>query len=124
LAILVALYLWLTAEQGARPDWSQVIYHLAVVLGIGGLSAYLGRQAGQHRRVFNWAKAVSVQLRSFPAFIQPVASTEVLAQIYLAFSNRVLGAMPERAGKSGNPDAVGMAQVVELVAAMTKMPNA
>lgn len=117
-AVLVAVALWLPVW--GKQEWPEVVYHLAVVAGIGALGAYLGRQSGQHRRVYNWAKGIAVQLRSFPAFVQPVINADTVAQIYLLFANRVMGAMPERLGKGTNTDPVGVAQVVELVSALTK----
>jgi hypothetical protein len=119
-AVAVAVVVWLPLWAKTGTEWYDVVAHLAVVLGIGAFSAYLGRQAGQHRRVFNWAKGVAIQLRSFPAFIQPVSNPDTSAQIYLLFASRVLGAMPERTSRGGNTDGVGVTDLVGLVSALTK----
>ncbi len=98
-------------------DWAGTIYRLALLAGIGGLSAYLGRQAGQHRRMFNWAKSMDVQLKSFPAFMQPIPEDE-RGEIYRAFARRVLGAPPEK-GVEGADD-VSASQLAEMVTILLK----
>jgi len=116
--IAVGLAIWL--PRPPTDDIPGVLYRLAVVLGVGALSGYFGRQAGQHRRVYNWAKGIQVQLQSFPAFIQPVKSDDVSGQIYAAFAAKVLGSLPERPARGSDPNAIGPAQLIEMVSALVK----
>lgn len=99
-------------------DWAGLAFRLALIAGLGTLAAYFGRQASQHRRVYNWAKAISVQLQSFPAFVEPIAP-EDRHEIYRTFARRVLGPPPEKDG--GSPDDPTFpAQVLDVVASLAK----
>lgn len=77
-------------------DWHSVAYRLAIVAGLSGLSAYLGRQSSQHRRLGDWARALEVQSRSFGAFVEPIADPGVKNSIYSAMSARLLAPPPEK----------------------------
>lgn len=99
-------------------DWAGITYRIAIAAAAAGLAAYFGRQAGQHRRMYNWAKSMEVQLQSFPAFIDSVEDEDRSA-IYRTFSRRVLSAPPEKTGES-NEDSVGAAQLLDLITALTK----
>ncbi|NJI60929.1 hypothetical protein HCX50_15980 [Microbacterium oxydans] len=106
---------WLLTFQS---DWTALAFKAAGAVGIGGISAYLARQAGQHRRMANWAQSMAVQLQSFPAFIEPLGYEEQ-AEMYRMLARRVLTAPPERPG--GAPeDNVGAAQLFDLVASLAK----
>lgn len=98
--------------------WVEFASHLTIVAGVGALTAYLGRQSGQHRRTANWAQSVAVQLRSFPALAAPASGT-VEDALYVALANRVLAAPPE---KGVEPDNTGVtsAQVMDIVLAAMK----
>jgi hypothetical protein len=71
------------------------VYRLAILGGLAGLSAYLGRQAALHRRLHDWGRAVEAQARSFEAFAQQIVDDDTKKQVQLLFSNRVLGSPPE-----------------------------
>lgn len=106
---------WLLAFQN---DWTALAFKAAGALGIGGISAYLARQAGQHRRMSNWARSMAVQLQSFPAFIEPLAY-EQQADMYQMLARRVFTAPPERNGDVSE-DSVGVAQLLDLVTNLVK----
>jgi hypothetical protein len=114
----ISAAIWL--EHPNRDDWPEVLYRIAIVLGIAALGAYFGRQAGQHRRVYNWAKAVQVQLQSFPAFIETVTDEDTQATVFATFARRVLGAPPEKAATQDQNSPVSASQVIELMAALAK----
>lgn len=113
--ITVSLFI----PHGAVGDWVALAYRLLIVGGIAGLAAYIGRQAGQHRRTANWAKALQVQLLAFAAFIAPIQDEESKNAIYGAFAARVFGAPPERPTAKDGSD-LGAAQVVDLMTAFVK----
>lgn len=115
LGALVAAIAFGPIEPG---DWSHLTYRLAVVAAAGTLAAYFARQAGQHRRVYNWAKSLEVQMKSFPAFVEPIAEVERV-EIYRAFARRVLSGPPEK-GSEVSEDNVGAAQLLDLVTALAK----
>lgn len=121
LAILVAVAVAYFLPHPTAGDWVGAAYRIAILLGVAGLSAYLGRQAGQHRRVYNWAKAIQVQLLSFPAFMETIQASQSSDAIYEAFAKRVLGAPPEGAQRSKAGDSeVSSGQLVELLTAFAK----
>ncbi|MGC5223259.1 hypothetical protein ACPW96_11795 [Micromonospora sp. DT81.3] len=99
-------------------DWAGITYRLAIVATAGALAGYFGRQAGQHRRMYNWAKSLEVQLQSFPAFVEPVPAEE-RGEVYRTFARRVLSAPPEK-GMESTEDSVGSAQLLDLLSALAK----
>jgi len=80
----------------APDDWHSVVYRLAIIAGLTGLSAYLGRQSTQHRRLGDWAHALEVQSRSFGAFAEPIADLAVKNSVYSAMSARLLAPPPDK----------------------------
>ncbi|TGY35033.1 hypothetical protein E5344_12165 [Microbacterium laevaniformans] len=117
-AILATILAALAVEHPAAGDWVGFTYRVAILAGVGALSAYFARQASHHRRAYNWAKGLEVQLKSFPAFIDP-ADSEVKADIYRDFARRVLGAPPE-SSKEGGEDSLPTAQLIEALIALAK----
>ncbi|MCE4026962.1 hypothetical protein LXM50_13365 [Microbacterium sp. Au-Mic1] len=99
-------------------DWAGIVYRLAILGALGALFAYLAKQAGQHRRVANWAKSIEVQLKSFRAFVEGAPEDEHGA-IYRAFANRVLGNPPEKA-KDSSDDTLPASQVIDLLTTIAK----
>lgn len=99
-------------------DWTHLTYRLASVAGAGTLAAYFARQAGQHRRIYNWAKSLEVQLLSFPAFIAPLREEE-RTEAYRALARRILSSPPEK-GSDSSEDSVGAAQLVDLATTVAK----
>ncbi|WP_152607169.1 hypothetical protein [Clavibacter michiganensis] len=95
-------------------DVVELIYRVLLVGGVGTLAAYLGRQAGQHRRTFQWARSLSVQLKSFPAFAKSAPDEETRSLMYGDFSKRILSAPPERSGDKSDPQMM-QTQLIELV---------
>lgn len=98
-------------------DWYAVSTRLAIAGTSAALGTYFARQAGQHRRLFNWARSTQVQLDSFPAFIAPMPEAEQ-SEAYRTLSRRVLSAPPEKAAEA--EDSIGSAQLVDLVLALAK----
>ncbi|MDF2991366.1 MAG: hypothetical protein K0S37_1880 [Microbacterium sp.] len=84
-----------TRTPSRTSEWAPVAYRLAVVAGIAALAAYLGRQAGNHRRLGEWARAIEILLREFNAFIAKIADPKVRDEAQLAFARRVLGPAPD-----------------------------
>lgn len=111
---------WIFTEASGSDRWVTFASHATIVLGVGALTAYLGRQAGQHRRMYNWAKSMEVQLKSFPAFIEPLEG-EVQADIYRVFSHRVLSAPPDR--ENGSDEAVPTTQILDVALTALKRAN-
>lgn len=118
LAIGGAVVLAVALPKPTTGDWVTLSYRLAQLVGVAALATYFGRQAAQHRRVFNWARSMQVQLQSFPAFIEPVTDADTRGGIYGAFARRVLGAPPEKGGSSD--EAYPNQQVIELLTALAK----
>jgi hypothetical protein len=99
--------------------WQEVVYRLVIAGGLAGLAAYFGRQAGQHRLVYNWAKSIQVQLQSFPAFAESVGA-EARDRAFDTFARRVLGPLPERVNAMNSEQPVTVAQAVDLATAVAK----
>ncbi|QOC25273.1 hypothetical protein IC744_02495 [Microbacterium hominis] len=99
-------------------DWTGVTFRVAIAAGAGTLAAYFGRQSGQHRRLYNWARSTEVQLESFPAFIEGVPAEEQ-GEVYRTLARRVLSAPPEKEGDTSE-DSVGSAQLLDIVATLAR----
>jgi hypothetical protein len=104
---------WEFNHPATEPDWTAVVYRTAILIGIGALSAYLARQAGQHRRLYNWANALEVQLQSFQNFIAPMTDEE-RHEVRLHFARRVLGSPPDPKTRESSDDTVPTAQLLDL----------
>jgi hypothetical protein len=123
-AISAAVVIGAALPHGTASDWTSLAYRLIVVAGVGGLAAYLGRQASLHRRAYLWAKSISVQLQSFPAFAASLPESETTGAVFQSFALRILGAPPA----SGEPlkrgaetsDTLTYNQLIELVTAWFK----
>ncbi len=98
-------------------DWTGVTFRLAIAAGAGTLAAYFGRQSGQHRRLYNWARSTQVQLESFRhssrGFLQ---RSRVRCTHPRATRTR---APPEKSGDSSE-DSVGSAQLLDIVATLAR----
>jgi hypothetical protein len=99
----------------AELPWQIVVYRISVLSALVGLAAYLGRQSGQHRRAADWADAIAVQLRAFPAFIQPIQGGKVADEIYEAFGKRVMGSPPDFNGKSDDAVSPTMSALIDAL---------
>lgn len=91
---------------------------LPLVAALAALTAYLGRQAGHHRRRHEWARAINVQLRTFLAFISEMRG-ESRDRVYEAFGKRVLGEPPESRASS-DATSVPLQAVVDMIARMPR----
>lgn len=98
-------------------DWVEFAYRAATLAGMAGLSAYFARIAAQHRRVYDWARSLEVQLVSFPAFVQSVPEDQ-REDINRMFARRVLANPPERGVETAED--VPSGQVLDLVTAALK----
>lgn len=116
IAIAVFYAVWESLFPPPEPDWTAVVYRTAILVGIGALSAYLARQAGQHRRLYNWANALEVQLQSFQNFIAPMTDEE-RREVRLNFARRVLGSPPDPKTGESSDDTVPTAQLLDIAAA-------
>lgn len=117
---IAAFYaLWGLFHPAEEPQWTAVVYRTAILVGIGALAAYLARQAGQHRRIYNWANALEVQLLSYQNFVAPMTDEE-RSEIRLHFARRVLGAPPDPKTGETSDDTVPAAQLIDLAMATVR----
>lgn len=115
-AVALVVYGYVSPRQeSGNFAWSETIYHVAFLSALSALSAYLARQATHHRQAAVWAEGITVQLRSFLAFVSPIDDAESKARVYEAFARRVLGSPPD----SGKTDDDSSAQ--QLLAAVTEI---
>lgn len=77
---------------------SSLVFRAAILLAVAAFSTYAIRLASQHRQQGSWAKSIAVQLKSFQAFIRPVADGATKDAIYLQFAKRILGESPLTTG--------------------------
>ncbi|PPF83782.1 hypothetical protein C5E07_09825 [Pseudoclavibacter sp. RFBJ3] len=121
LAVAVVLVLRLDAqlipaELMPDPDaWHTLVYRFAIIAGLTGLSAYLGRQAAQHRKLGDWAKTLEVQSRSFGAFVQPIPDAATKNSVYSAMSARLLAAPPEKSGGEQEVSSTAVDRLVDAI---------
>lgn len=97
---------------------AEIISRVSLVGALAALTAYLGRQAGHHRRRHEWARAINVQLRTFLAFISEMKG-ESRDRVYEAFGKRVLGEPPESRASS-DATSVPLQAVVDMIARMPR----
>lgn len=88
--------------------------HALQVIALGGLGTFLGTQAGSHRRIGNWAKSIEVQLKSFKAFVDPIADEDAVGRLYEVLGARVLGS-PPGASRSSAGEQQFLAKAVDLI---------
>ena len=79
-------------------DYVHLTQRVIVTAAVFGLAGYFARQAAHHRTTANWARALAVQLKTFDAFIDPVASREVKEALRTKFAERVFGEPPAAKG--------------------------
>jgi microcystin-dependent protein len=100
-------------------DVTGTIYRIAVLAGVAGLATYMGRQAAVHRRAGSWARALQVQLRTFPALMLITDDEKTRARVFETFANRVLGAPPE-GSKAPADDGPAMQAILEALVRRTQ----
>lgn len=122
-ALLVALVFVfqldvMTLPEDVRPDpdsWHTIVYRIAIIAGLTGLSAYLGRQAAQLRRLGDWAKTLEVQSRSFGAFVEPIPDAATKNSVYAAMSSRLLAAPPDKASSEQEVSSSAVDRIVDAI---------
>lgn len=119
--ILVVAAAGLTFGLTFNPDLSgdthDTFARISLVLALGALAAYLGRQSGQHRRQSEWAAAIVVQLKSFRTFTAMLDDAQ-RSDVHAMFARRVLGSPPPP-GQASAPTADGSilpSTVIEAIA--------
>ncbi|MGA6128851.1 MULTISPECIES: hypothetical protein [unclassified Microbacterium] len=117
-ASLIALTLLaaIVVPHPASDDVAGAIYRLAIIAGAAGLATYFGRQAGMHRRNGNWASALLVQLKTFPALAESIRDEELKGRLFESFAQRLLLSAPEH----GKPTSDETASVQSLLEAILK----
>lgn len=85
-------------------DYVHLAQRIVVTAAVFAIAAYLARQSHQHRTLANWAKALSVQLKTFEAFMAPLGSTEAKEALRAQFAARVFGEPPVLRGDSSSGD--------------------
>lgn len=91
-------------------DWVHMVQRAIVTAAIFAFSAYLARQAHQHRAMANWAGSLAVQLKTFEAFLAPITSEDVRDRLRTSFATRVFGEHPVL---KGEPSGTGTADMAE-----------
>lgn len=104
---------WATINPTDYVHLVQRILLIGAVLGLGG---YFSRQSHHHRATANWAASLSVQLKTFSAFLTPLTNQELADGLRKDFGARVFGDPPTmtRGPKGGSTDAA-MDLAVDLV---------
>lgn len=108
---------WLDIPAG---DYVHLIQRAVFVAGVFGLAGYFARQAHQHRSMANWASALSVQLKTFDAYLRAIENAEVKDDLRKTFGARVFGDHPVMKGEpSVTPSAAAMDTAVGWAAKLT-----
>jgi hypothetical protein len=124
LAILVAVtvaVLWALPprfDPSAGADrWVDLVAHLSVVIGVGTLAAYLGRQASNHRQMYNWARSIALQMTAIPLLAESLQPNE-RSEIINLLARRALSAPPEKNGDSDSE--ITTDRLLDLITAALK----
>jgi hypothetical protein len=108
---------WLDIPAG---DYVHLIQRAVFVAGVFGLAGYFARQAHQHRSMANWASALSVQLKTFDAYVRAIESADVKDELRKTFGARVFGDHPAMKGEPNvTPSAAAMDTAVGWAAKLT-----
>ena len=95
--------------------YERAIPHAVQVLAALGVSAYLGGQSSGHRRVGDWARAIEVQLKSFPAFIEPIRGSDAADSLYDTLGKRVLSVPPKKGAKADPFEGQALGQILSIL---------
>ncbi|QXQ11485.1 hypothetical protein [Paeniglutamicibacter sp. Y32M11] len=113
---------WAAYQPISLPD---LAWRLAVVTGLLGIAAYMGRQAVQHRALSTWADSISVQLRTFDSYIGLVGDVGQKDTLRVEFAKRVFGPQPLLKGEPEQPaPAMDLASAVDLLTRITRPDTA
>ncbi|WP_354263685.1 hypothetical protein [Arthrobacter sp. OAP107] len=85
-------------------DYVHLAQRIIVTAAVFALAAYLARQSHQHRTLANWAKTLSVQLKTFDAFMAPLDSNDAKEALRAQFAARVFGEPPVLRGDASSED--------------------
>ncbi|XAS74077.1 hypothetical protein VUN82_09710 [Micrococcaceae bacterium Sec5.1] len=101
----------------APNDWVHLIQRAIITAAVFAFAAYLARQAHQHRSMANWAGSLAVQLKTFEAFLAPIASEEVRDQLRMSFATRAFGDHPAIKGEPSGGGASALTEkAIDLLA--------
>lgn len=100
-------------------DLSGIAYRVAILAAFSAIVAYLSSQASHHRKSGAWARSMQIQLKSFPAFVNPLAAGDSKDSITVAFASRVLGSPPAYAKNAPQDPAL----IQSVVDALLKRAN-
>jgi hypothetical protein len=101
-------------------DYVHLIQRGLLVAGVLGLSGYFARQAHQHRSMANWAGSLAVQLKTFEAYLAPIADDDVKNELRRTFAGRVFGDHPAMKGDPAvAPSSATLDSAVDLLARFT-----
>lgn len=103
-ALLLTLLIGSSAvmQYSAESDeWSDALFHLALVLPVVGAASYASRIAGHHRMLARWAKTASVQVDSIDAFAQQLSEVENRDSLILQLGHNVFGSPTFGDGSKG-----------------------
>lgn len=85
-----------------QPVATEALRKFALVIPAIALAAYLGREAGTHRRTANWAAVMVAQLRSIRAFVAELDGAG-RSDLMLRFGLRVFTEAPSVASDAPSP---------------------
>lgn len=110
---------WAWAKIGST-DYVHLLQRVLLIGALIGVAGYLSRQAHHHRATANWAKALSVQLKTFNAFIAPMGNQKLAEELRREFGARVFGEHPAMKGEpTVTPSAAAMDTAVGWAAKLT-----
>jgi len=120
MVILATLIAAIIIEHPTGDDIAGAIYRVAILAGAAGLATYFGRQSAMHRRNGNWASALQVQLRTFPALAESIRDEGLKARLFESFAQRLLLSAPEH-GKPASDDTASVQSLLEAI--LRRLPS-
>ncbi|MGY1697357.1 hypothetical protein ACI780_20845 [Geodermatophilus sp. SYSU D00814] len=99
---------------------ADVLQRALIAIPAFGLAGYLAAEAARHRRAWQWAATLKVQLLTIDDYVQPLDATDAV-EIRQLLAKRAFGELPTVAAgdtTDASPDAVmpiGVASIVEKV---------
>lgn len=115
----LAFYFLLTPEFSSTSNQDRyvlLIQRVVVTTAVFGFAGYLARQASHHRAMWNWARSLTVQLKTFDAYLAPITDDDTQHELRKAFAERAFGEHPvAKSEQSVTPTALATEKLLEII---------
>jgi hypothetical protein len=94
LVIAVALAIWFAFTVDATTAWQKIVTKAFIVLSLGGIAGYAGKQSGEHRSAQRAAESMALQLKALKPYLYDLDDATKRDDLLVKIANRVFGQTP------------------------------